>query len=204
MTHETISPFFALLSHLPKIDRWNKSKSIDTEYLSTHSLQVAMFTLTLAMIEKKLDHSFEDCPYELAVAAMFHDASEVISEDVNGLYKKMSPRIAELTKELEQEACSILLETIPVNLKDDFESLIFQKQHISKKGNDLIKAADDLSALAKAKEELRCGNLDFKTSANRLNTVLKEKGLKYKSVSFFLNVFMPAFDSPIDDMVHML
>ncbi len=204
MTTDSISPFFALLSHLPKIDRWNKSKSIDTECLSTHSLQVAMFTLVLAMLEREFDSSFEDCPYELSVAAMFHDVSEVIAEDVNGLYKKMSPRIAELTKELEQEACTILLDSLPDVLKENFESLIFQKDHISKKGNALIKVADDLSAFAKAKEELRCGNLDFKTSVNRLQRVLQIKSKDMKSVSFFLKIFMPAFDSPIDDMVHML
>lgn len=203
MNHD-ISPFFALLSHIPKIDRWNKSKCIDIESLSSHSLQVSMFTYTLACLEKKFNPDFSEDPYELAFTALFHDVSEVISEDVNGLYKQMSPKIQELSQQIEQESCEILFRTVPKSLSAEFQNLIFQKKGMSVVGRKLIKAADTLSALAKATEEMRCGNLDFKTSVKNLKEMVESSGKLFQSVQYFTDIFMPAFDMPVDDLIPLL
>jgi len=147
---------------------------------------------------------FELDPNEMAVLACFHDVGEVISEDVNSLYKRLSPKIERLSRELEQESLNVIYNTLPDELKAEYKALIFQKEHQSVKAINLLKFADILSALAKASEELRCGNQDFKTPFEQLTIKANTYRKDFKSADYFIDKFLPAFSKSIDSMIELL
>lgn len=197
--------FYAFFMQQESIDRWNKSKSIETEYVSGHCLQVAVFTHALCTLENKLSDNKKslDANYA-AVCAMFHDFSESICEDMNSKFKKMSPTFAKLSEALEAESLNFLYNQAPPLLEEVYHPILFQKQALSDEVNTLIKAADLLSALAKAKQEFRCGNLDFKKPVNDITLRLEGFAEKFPSVRYFLDDVMPSFGYSVDDLLDLV
>lgn len=76
-----MSYFFAHLSRLKLITRWPLMRNIRQENVSEHSLQVAFVAHALAVIKnRKFDGNVN--AERIALQAMYHDASEVITGDM--------------------------------------------------------------------------------------------------------------------------
>ncbi len=87
------SHFFAHLARMKLIQRWPLMRSISSENISEHSLQVAFVAHALAVIKnKKFGGTLN--PERIALLAMYHDTSEVLTGDLPTPIKYFNPEIA--------------------------------------------------------------------------------------------------------------
>ncbi|MBD1388842.1 5'-deoxynucleotidase [Neiella sp. HB171785] len=197
MPHKNV--FFALLSRMQNIQRWSKSNATRSENVAEHSLQVAMFAHCLGLLR---NHVFTDKPAvdenKLATMALYHDAPEVLTEDVNSLIKYSDPKMLELCREMESMASDMLMNSLPDELKPHFDGLIHQHDQVL---HQFVKAADLLSAYAKSLSELRANNTEFIGSKNKLEKALARYRQELPEVDYFMQRLMPAFQLTIDDLI---
>ena len=81
------SHFFAHLSRLKLINRWPLMRNVLTENVSEHSLQVAMVAHALAAIKNRKFGGNVNAE-RIALLAMYHDASEVLTGDLHTSIRK--------------------------------------------------------------------------------------------------------------------
>lgn len=192
---------FKLLSMAGNQFRWTKTPSFFQEALSFHLYQTAQFAHCLAVIENKLCGNEELDAGHITTLALYHDAGEVISEDVNGLFKNISGTFKNKVKNCEDESNSILVKTMPVELQSVFDEVFNQKSKVDAKTKKLLKAADLLSALSKIKVELLAGNQCYERAHSNTLNELNEYKNELVSVDYFIEHFMPAFGMHTEDVV---
>lgn len=190
------SHFFAHLSRLKLISRWPLMRNVRTENVSEHSLQVAFVAHALAVIKNRKFNGNVNVE-RVALLAMYHDASEVLTGDMPTPIKYYNPQIAHEYKKIEQIAQQKLIEMLPVELQDDFRSVLHD-HYYSEDEKLLVKQSDTLCAYLKCIEELSAGNNEFKQAKTRL-----EKTLALRSspeMDYFMTVFIPSFSLSLDEI----
>ena len=168
MTQPSQSHFFAFLSRLKLINRWPLMRNVNTENVCEHSLQVAFVAHALAAIENEYFEGQLD-PADIALKAMFHDVSEVITGDLPTPVKYSNPHIAHEYKKIEHAASQQLLSTIPDALQAIYQPL-FDEHLWPEAAQRIVKDADTLCAYMKCLEELAAGNHEFHLAKSRLET----------------------------------
>ena len=96
----------------------------------------------------------------IALLAMYHDASEVLTGDLPTPVKYFNSQIAQEYKAIEKIAQQKLIDMVPEELRDIFEPLIDEHQYTEDE-KSLVKQADALCAYLKCLEELSAGNNEF-------------------------------------------
>ena len=182
-----------MLSRMKNIYRWGLMRNTRQENLSEHSLEVAYIAHALAVIKNRRLGGNVDAN-AVAVAAMFHDTSEIITGDLPTPIKYYNADIKSVYKNIEGVAEERLLSLLPDDLKDDFKPLYSPDPEAEK----IITAADKISALIKCIEESVGGNREFE--AARKTTLKAIKDLKLPEADIFLDEFIDSFYLPIDDM----
>ena len=190
------SHFFAQLSRMKLIYRWPLMRNVQSENISEHSLQVAMVAHAMALIENRKFGGQLD-PNEIAVMALYHDATEVLTGDLPTPIKYHNPAIASEYKKIEKLAEQRLLAMLPAEFIEDFRPLLDSSQQELAAAR-LVKAADTLCAYSKCLEELAAGNHEFELAKRRLEKMLDER--MTPTVRYFLEVFMPSFALTLDEM----
>ncbi len=188
--------FFAMMSRMKYIDRWALMRNSRTENISEHSLEVAMLAHCLAVLGnkrfgKELDEN------RIALLAMYHDSTEIITGDMPTPIKYYNKEIKTAFKEVEMTAARHLLSMLPEDLQDAYES-VFVKQPEDTYLWKLVKGADKLSALIKCIEERKAGNTEFVSAEKSLLISLKE--MELKEVEEFMKEFLPAFEKTLDEL----
>lgn len=186
--------FFSMLSRMKYIDRWALMRNTSKENISEHSIQVAFFAHALGVIKNKRFGGDIDCN-RLAVIAMFHDVSEIITGDLPTPVKYYNPEIKTAYKEVENVAVQKLLSYLPADMKEEYACLLCKNEE-DKYFYKLVKAADKLSALAKCIEEEKMGNLDFSDAKETILFSIQQ--MELPEVNTFLKEFMPAFGLSLD------
>lgn len=190
------SHFFAYLSRLKLINRWPLMRNVRTENVSEHSLQVAMVAHALAVIKnRKFDGELN--PERIALLAMYHDASEVLTGDLPTPVKYFNTQIAHEYKAIEKIAQQKLVEMVPEELRDLFAPLI-DEHHYSDTEKAVVKQADALCAYLKCLEELSAGNNEFLLAKSRLEKTLAER--RSPEMDYFMQVFVPSFHLSLDEI----
>ncbi len=114
------SHFFAHLARMKLIQRWPLMRSVSTENISEHSLQVAFVAHALALIKNR-KFGGNTNPERIALLGMFHDTSEVLTGgDMPTPIKYYNPTIAEEYKKIELAAEQKLLSMLPEEFRDDY------------------------------------------------------------------------------------
>ena len=186
--------FFSILSRMKYITRWSLMRNSVQENISEHSLEVAFFAHALAIIAKKRFNK-EVQPEKVAVVAMFHDTSEILTGDLPTPVKYYNEKLKTAYKELEKDAEEKLLSFLPEDLREEY-SKIYDKNYITEYEQKLVKAGDKLSALVKCIEEEQMGNKDFlRAKETTLNSIIE---MKLVEVDCFLEEFIPAFGMTLD------
>ncbi len=185
--------FYAMLSRMKNIYRWGLMRNTKQENLSEHSLEVAIITHSLAIIEnKKLGGSIN--AEKAAVIAMYHDASEIITGDMPTPIKYYNPEIKSVYKQIESVAEDKLLSYLPDYIKEEM-SPIFKE--IPADIAPLIKAADKISAYIKCLEELKMGNREFAVAADATKKSIAALGCR--AADIFMEEFIPSFNLSLDE-----
>ena len=188
-----MSHFYAMLSRMKNIYRWGLMRNTRQENLSEHSLEVAYIAHALAIIRNRRLGGNTDAN-AVAVAALFHDTSEIITGDLPTPIKYYNTDIKSVYKDIEKVAQDRLLNLLPGDLKADYEPLYSPDPEAAK----IIKAADKISALIKCIEESVGGNREFEAAKKSTLKAIKE--LKLPEADIFLDEFIDSFYLPIDDM----
>ncbi|MCA6925093.1 5'-deoxynucleotidase [Pectobacterium versatile] len=190
------SHFFAHLSRLKLISRWPLMRNVRTENVSEHSLQVAFVAHALAVIKnRKFEGSLN--AERIALLAMYHDASEVLTGDMPTPIKYYNAQIAHEYKKIEKIAQQKLVEMLPEELQQDYRMLL-DDNYTSEEERAIVKQADALCAYLKCLEELSAGNAEFTLAKARLEKTLQ---LRHSpEMDYFMTVFVPSFSLSLDEI----
>ena len=74
--------FYALMGRMRYITRWGLMRNTFSENIQEHSHQVAVLAHALALIRRDILHLPGPDPDKCAVAALYHDASEILTGDL--------------------------------------------------------------------------------------------------------------------------
>ena len=97
----------------------------------------------------------------VALLALFHDATEIITGDMPTPVKYFNPEIKNAYKEIETTAGNRLVSMLPDDFKDDMDKIIKMNGAGDDELKKYVKAADKFSALIKCIEEIKMGNSEF-------------------------------------------
>ncbi|WP_225085252.1 5'-deoxynucleotidase [Pectobacterium colocasium] len=190
------SHFFAHLSRLKLISRWPLMRNVRTENVSEHSLQVAFVAHALAVIKnRKFDGNLN--AERIALLAMYHDASEVLTGDMPTPIKYYNAQIAHEYKKIEKIAQQKLVEMLPEELQQDYRMLL-DDNYTSEEERAIVKQADALCAYLKCLEELSAGNAEFMLAKARLEKTLQQR--HSPEMDYFMTVFVPSFSLSLDEI----
>lgn len=188
------SHFFAYLSRMRFIQRWALMRNTAPENVQEHSHQVAVLAHALAVIRNKKFGGAVD-PGQVAVAALYHDASEILTGDMPTPIKYDNPAIRKAYKDVEAVAEGKLLRMLPEELQGVYAPILAPTDPETEQ---LVKAADKLSAYIKCVEELKAGNNEFREAAAQTRHALE--GYALPEVAYFLDTFMDSFSLTLDEL----
>lgn len=191
-----LSHFFAYLSRMKFIRRWGLMHSTYSENIQEHSSQVAMVAHALAIIRNRLFAGHVN-PDRVAVLALYHDASEVLTGDLPTPVKYFNPDIKTAYHAIEETANKKLLSMIPAELQPDYHAF-FHHEEADAASLELVKAADKLCAYLKCLEEVSVGNKEFTQAEKTLRATVEESDLP--EVRYFLDTFVPSFELTLDEL----
>lgn len=187
--------FFAYISRMRYITRWSLMRNSLPENIQEHSHMVAVLAHALGVIRR--DVFGQSCrPEEAAVAALYHDASEILTGDLPTPIKYHSEEIRSAYKQVEEIASEKLVRTLPDELKAVYRDYLIGETAAST--HDLVKAADKLSAYIKCIEERKAGNNEFLSAEKQ--TLQTLTALNMPEVDYFLQHFIPAFELTLDEL----
>ena len=91
--------FFPMISRMRYINRWGLMRNTQPENIQEHSHQVAVLAHALAVIQNRYFGGQVD-PGAVAVAALYHDASEILTGDMPTPIKYDNPAIRSAYKDV--------------------------------------------------------------------------------------------------------
>ena len=188
------SHFFAYIARMRYITRWALMRNTFSENVQEHSHMVAVLAHGLALIRRDILGLPAD-PERCATAALFHDASEILTGDLPTPIKYYNPDIRDAYKQVEAIACRKLTGMLPQRLQDIYAGLLTPADP---QVEELVKAADKLSAHIKCLEEEKAGNHEFCAAARQTRQALADMHLP--EVDLFLEEFLPSFRLTLDEL----
>ena len=186
--------FFAYLNRMKYINRWGLMHSAMTENIMEHSQQVAVVAHALATISNvyfggKLDVN------SIAVKALFHETSEVLTGDLPTPIKYFNPEIRDAYKKLESYSNERLLCHLPSELSAEYAKIIDSRDDIEHR---FVKYADKICAYIKCIDEVKMSNTEFYKAEK---TIYKEiRGYRSPEVDYFMDNFIEAYRLSLDDL----
>ena len=188
------SHFFAYISRMRFIQRWALMRNTAPENVQEHSHQVAVLAHALAVIRNEKFGGRLD-PGAVAVAALYHDASEILTGDMPTPIKYDNPDIQSAYKAVEATAEQKLLSMLPEDLRGEFEEAVTIPDP---QVRALVKAADKLSAYLKCVEERKAGNAEFRSAEEQTYAALRDNPLP--ALDYFMDRFLPGFQLTLDEL----
>ena len=187
--------FYALMGRMRYITRWGLMRNTFSENIQEHSHQVAVLAHALALIRRDILHLPTPDPDRCAVAALYHDASEILTGDMPTPIKYYNPEIKDAYKQVERIAGNRLLDMLPPALRPSYEHLVLEDD---KELEPIVKGADKLSAYIKCVEEQKAGNTEFDSAA--AVTMQALRALHREEMDWFIDNCLEAFSLNLDQL----
>ena len=188
------SHFFAYISRMRYIPRWALMRNSFSENVQEHSHMVAVLAHALAVIRNEVYGGSIDAG-EVAVYALYHDATEIITGDMPTPIKYYNPEIKNSYRKVESIAADKLISLLPEELRETFRPVLHsENQEIHR----IVKAADKLSAYIKCIEELKAGNHEFKRAAEQIYAALAD--MRLPELDYFLAHCLDSFSMTLDEL----
>ncbi len=191
-----MSHFFAYLARMKHIERWGLMRNTVPENIQEHSVQVAMVAHMLAVIRNR-KFGGKIPADRVALLALYHDATEVITGDLATPIKTFNPEIRAAYKRIEEVAAEKLFAMLPDDLREDLRPVFFPRED-DRELWALVKAADKLCAYLKCVEELQAGNNGFLRAERSIMASLLRMNIP--EVTYFVERFMPSFSLTLDEL----
>jgi 5'-deoxynucleotidase len=154
---------------------------------------VALYAHALGLIRQEVFHTPCDSEH-LAVLALYHDASEILTGDLPTPIKYHDPAIREAYKDVERRADEKLLSLLPPALREAYRPALLGQGEEAR----LVKAADKLSALVKCIEERKAGNREFLSAEAQTRAALA--AMELPEVDWFMAHCLDAFEKNLDEL----
>ena len=187
--------FYALMGRMRYITRWGLMRNTYSENISENSHMTAVLAHALALIRRDILNLPTPDPDRCAVAALYHDASEILTGDLPTPIKYYNPEIKEAYKQVERVAGNRLLDMLPPQLRASYEHLVLEDEEDVL---PFVKAADKLSAHIKCLEAQKAGNTEFDTAAKQTWEAMK--AMKRPELDWFLENCLSAFVLNLDQL----
>ena len=187
--------FYALMGRMRYITRWGLMRNTFSENISEHSHMTAVLAHALALIRRDILQLPTPDPDRCAVAALYHDASEILTGDLPTPIKYYNPDIKEAYKQVEKIAGNRLLDMLPQQLRASYEHLVLEDEA---EVLPFVKAADKLCAHIKCLEEQKAGNTEFDTAAKQTWEAMKQ--MNRPELDWFLENCLGAFALNLDQL----
>ncbi len=187
--------FYALMGRMRYITRWGLMRNTFSENISEHSHMTAVLAHALALIRRDILQLPTPDPDRCAVAALYHDASEILTGDLPTPIKYYNPDIKEAYKQVEKIAGNRLLDMLPPQLRASYEHLVLEDEEAVL---PFVKAADKLCAHIKCLEEQKAGNTEFDTAAKQTWESMKQ--MNRPELDWFLDNCLGAFALNLDQL----
>ncbi len=191
-----IYSFNALVSRMKYIRRWSLMHASRTESLSEHAADTAILAHTLCLIAQHITGT-PVRPETVAVAALYHDAQEILTGDMPTPVKYKNERLRKAYKALEDESAAALLGYLPPQLRGEMAGYVTGSL-LTEEEAKLLKAADRLSALIKCTEEVQAGNREFAAALTQQRAALKE--MNCPEADYFIVHMLPCYAQPLDEL----
>lgn len=189
------SSFFAFAFRMKYINRWGLMKNSRSENLTEHAAETAMIAHFLAVCGNRYFGAHYN-PERIALFALYHDVSEIITGDLPTPVKYYNREIRDSYREIETHACDELLGRLPEDLRGFYSDYLYGSGTAEEQR--LVKAADKLSALIKCVEEVKNGNTEFAKAHE--STLAAVKSLKVPEADYFVEHMLPAFYLTLDEL----
>ena len=187
--------FYALLSRMRYITRWGLMRNTFSENIQEHSHQVAVLAHALALIRREILGLGGPDPDRCATAALYHDASEILTGDLPTPIKYHDPQIRAAYKRVERLYGERLLDMLPPELRSHYASYVLEDDEALE---PIVKGADKLSAYIKCIEELKAGNAEFESAAKQ--TMAAIEAMDRPELRWFVAHCLPAFSLNLDEL----
>ena len=187
--------FYALMGRMRYITRWGLMRNTFSENISEHSHQVAVLAHALALIRRDILHLPTPDPDRCAVAALYHDASEILTGDLPTPIKYYNPDIKTAYKQVEHIAGERLLDMLPPALRQVYAPLVHEADEAV---TPIVKAADKLSAYIKCVEEQKAGNTEFDSA--EAATMASMKAMNRPELDWFIENCLEPFRLNLDQL----
>ena len=187
--------FFALMGRMRYITRWGLMRNTFSENLTEHSYMTAVLAHALALIRRDILKLEGPEPDRCAVAALYHDASEILTGDLPTPVKYYNPDIKQAYKQVEHIAGNRILDMLPAQLRSSYEHDVLEDDLTVK---PIVKAADKLSAHIKCLEEQKSGNTEFDYAARQ--TWESMKAMALPELEWFLENCLAPFTMNLDQL----
>lgn len=187
--------FYALLGRMRYITRWGLMRNSFSENIQEHSYQTAVLAHALALIRRDILGLPTPDPDRCAVAALYHDASEILTGDLPTPIKYYNPEIKDAYKQVERIAGNRLLDRLPPQLRASYEHDVLEDDE---ELAPFVKGADKLCAHIKCLEEQKAGNAEFDTAASQTWQTLK--AMERPELDWFLENCLSAFTLNLDQL----
>ena len=187
--------FYALMGRMRYITRWGLMRNTFSENIQEHSHQVAVLAHALALIRRDILHLEGPEPDKCAIAALYHDASEILTGDLPTPIKYYNPDIKSAYKQVERIAGERLLDMLPQPLRGSYAPLVLEEDEAVAA---VVKAADKLSAYIKCVEEQKAGNTEFDSAARQ--TMESMQAMHSPELDWFIENCLPPFSLNLDQL----
>ena len=189
-------PFSALLARMKYITRWSLMHSTRAESLSEHTCDTALLAHMLCLIARR--YTGTPCrPKTVAVAALYHDAPEIITGDMPTPVKYANHALRDAYKALEAESVRSMTGLLPEELGEEIFPFI-SGELLTAEEKRLLKAADRLSALIKCMEEQRSGNHEFDAALTQQRAALE--AMHCPEADWFMAHCLPCYTQNLDEL----
>lgn len=187
--------FYALLGRMRYITRWGLMRNNFSENIQEHSHQVAVLAHALALIRRDILHLPTPDPDRCAVAALYHDASEILTGDLPTPIKYYNPDIKDAYKQVERIAGNRLLDMLPGELRAAYEHDVLEDDP---EVEPFVKGADKLSAHIKCIEEQKTGNTEFDSAASQTYEAMR--AMHREELDWFIDNCLEPFSRNLDQL----
>ena len=187
--------FYALLGRMRYITRWGLMRNTFSENIQEHSHQVAVLAHALALIRREILGLPGPEPERCATAALYHDASEILTGDLPTPIKYHDPEIRAAYKRVERLYGERLLDLLPQQLREHYAPFVLEDDA---ELEPIVKGADKLSAYIKCVEELKTGNVEFDSAAKQ--TMESIHAMDRPELEWFVSECLPAFLKNLDEL----
>ena len=187
--------FYALLGRMRYITRWGLMRNTFSENIQEHSHLVAVLAHALALIRRNILKLEGPDPDKCAVAALYHDATEILTGDMPTPIKYYNPEIKDAYKQVERIAGERLLQMVPEALRNSYTAYVMEED---KEIVPIVKAADKLSAYIKCVEEQKAGNTEFDSAEE--STMKAMKAMDRPELDWFIDNCLESYRLNLDQL----